>query len=1395
MGSNQQFKATGTFADGTTQDLTASVVWSSSSTSTATIDASGLATTVAAGSATITATYSSTSGQTTLTVTPATLVSISVTPSNPTFAAGTSVQFTATATYSDGTTQDITSSVTWSSSGPAVQIDSTGLATGESVGSGSITATLGSVSSTTNVSISPAKLTSLAISPTDPSIAAGTSQQFTITGYFSDGSQQDLTSQASWTSSSNAVSINSSGLATGNTTGSATISGSYGGSTASTTITITPATLVSITISPSNPSIAVGTSVQLHATGTYSDGSTQDLTSSLNWTSSSNGVVSVSSSGVATGVGQGNATITGTSGGVTKSISVAITSAELVSINVSPSSASIATGTTQQFTATGTFSDSTTQDLTSQVSWQSSSSAASISASGLATGASAGSATITATESGVTSNGATLTITSATLQSIAITPSNPTAAAGNTTQLTATGTYSDSSTQNLTSTVSWTSSNSSVASVSAAGVVKAVAPGTATITATDGSVSSSVTFTSSGPVLTSLTITPQSPSAPSGETVQLTVTGNFSDGSTQDETASATYSSSNGNVGSVNSAGLVTAGAQGTVTLTAAVGSINSSVSFTSSAPVLISIALTPSSPSIPAGETQQLAATGLYSDRTTQILTTIATWASSNTSAATVNSTGLVTTIKQGSTTISATYTGVSGSISVTVQAAALVGISISPDNPSQPAGSAQQFTATGTYSDGSTGDVTNSATWSSSDATVATIASNGVATTKKQGSTTIAASLNSFGDSTTLTVTAAQLESINVTPVATPDSYHANSRTVQIGEARAMAASDGTHTEGILNGVITTIALGTEQQFTATGTYTDGSTHDITQTATWTSTLSTVAQITDPGLALGTALGSTVINAAQDTVSGGTTLNVTPAILASISIVPVNPSAAAGTVVQFVATGVFTDGSTQDITATANWSSSSPTVATISSGGLATAIAAGTTTIECAQGSTNNSTTLTVTPASLVSISLSPASATIPKGLTQQFTVSGTYSDGSTHDLTASATFASSNTSVATISSSGLATANGAGTTNITAQVGTFTGSAALTVNPAQLLSITITPPTASIAAGTIQQFVAYGNYSDGTTPIITPLVSWTSSSPAIATIAATGTATALTVGSSTISATLGSATGTATLTVSPATLVSIAISPLAPTIPLGGSTQFSATGTFTDLSTQDLTSTVTWTSSLTSVAVITNGGLATSAGVGVTTITAKQGSVSGTAVMTVTAASLISISLSPSNVTCQVGNTTQLTALGLYTGNTQINISSLAAWSTTNPAVATVNSSGLVTCVGTGSATVQATLLVISGTTSVTVTAATLQSITVTAATSSPILGLLDQVTAIGHYSDGSTANITSSVTWTVSPALLATVTPTGGLIVVSLSGQVTVTATSGSVQGSTVVQGVL
>ena len=104
------------------------------------------------------------------------------------------------------------------------------------------------------------------------------------------------------------------------------------------------------------------------------------------------------------------------------------------------------------------------------------------------------------------------------------------------------------------------------------------------------------------------------------------------------------------------------------------------------------------------------------------------------------------------------------------------------------------------------------------------------------------------------------------------------------------------------------------------------------------------------------------------------------------SIAVTPVNPSIAVGAYQQFTATGTYSDGSHQDLTNSVIWTSSAPTIATISSGGLASGVAAGSTTIQASSGSINGSTSLTVT----AGFSVSPRASVLTFTQTQQFTAS---------------------------------------------------------------------------------------------------------------------------------------------------------------------------------------------------------------------------------------------------------------------------------------------------------------------------------------------------------------------------------------------------------------------
>jgi Protein of unknown function (DUF3443)/Bacterial Ig-like domain (group 2) len=161
--------------------------------------------------------------------------------------------------------------------------------------------------------------------------------------------------------------------------------------------------------------------------------------------------------------------------------------------------------------------------------------------------------------------------------------------------------------------------------------------------------------------------------------------------------------------------------------------------------------------------------------------------------------------------------------------------------------------------------------------------------------------------------------------------------------------------------------VAVGSTQQLTATGTYSNNTTQNLTALVTWTSTNAGVATISTTGLARGVATGTTTITAASGTVtSSPVTLTVTPAALSSIAVTPADPSIAVAGTVQFTATGTYTDGSTQNLTTAVTWSSLSSFTATISttagSNGLATGVNPGTTTIRAASGSIVGTTMLTV-------------------------------------------------------------------------------------------------------------------------------------------------------------------------------------------------------------------------------------------------------------------------------------------------------------------------------------------------------------------------------------------------------------------------------------------------
>jgi uncharacterized protein YjdB len=350
---------------------------------------------------------------------------------------------------------------------------------------------------------------------------------------------------------------------------------------------------------------------------------------------------------------------------------------------------------------------------------------------------------------------------SPTLASIVISPQNPSLRAGATQQLSAQGTDSSGHQTVITASVQWNSSNPAVATIASSGLLTAVSPGTANITASLNGVSATtkLTVVAATATVKAIAISPASPSLAAGATQQLSLTATYSDGSSGALTTGVTWTSSNTLVATVNAQGLVTAIAVGTSTITASAAGLTASAALSvNAAKTLSTIVVAPAAPSLVVGATQQFTATAHYSDNSTATVTSSVQWTSSSPSVATINAAGLASAVAAGSATIAATLNGVSGSASLTVTAPATVtSIAVTPATSTFAAGATQQFTATAQYSNDTSADVTSSATWKSSDTSVATVSAGGLATAENAGSATITASLNGVTGSASVTVSAA--------------------------------------------------------------------------------------------------------------------------------------------------------------------------------------------------------------------------------------------------------------------------------------------------------------------------------------------------------------------------------------------------------------------------------------------------------------------------------------------------------------------------------------------------------------------------------------------------------------------------------------------------------------
>ena len=439
------------------------------------------------------------------------------------------------------------------------------------------------------------------------------------------------------------------------------------------------------------------------------------------------------------------------------------------------------------------------------------------------------------------------------------------------------------------------------------------------------------------------------------------------------------------------------------------------------------------------------------------------------------------------------------------------------------------------------------------------------------------------------------------------------------------------------------------------------------------------------------------------------------------------------------------------------------------------------------------------------LTIVMLTPASPTVAAGGTVQ--LAATPRDQ--YDVAfpgTTTTFMSSNVLVATVNNTGLVTGVSSGTATITATSvsgsTSVTGTSIMTVTaPTPVLVLTnviITPPTSSIMTGETTQLSVSkvdqnGNPIDAT-------ITYTSSDISKATVNTTGLVTGVSAGTVTITASAvsgsKSVTGTSIVTVNAIpVLTNISVTPATSLIIPKGEQQLSVSTV--DQSGNTIAAALSFISSDTTIATVDfSTGLVTGVSDGVATITttAIKGStkITATSKITVKKTSILTIvMLTPASPTVAAGGTVQLAA----TPRDQYDVAfpgTTTTFMSSNVLVATVNNTGLVTGVSSGTATITATS--VSGSTSVTGTSIVeikplvLTSISVTPVTSSIIVGGTKQLNVITLDQFGS--SISSTLTFLSSNTSLAKVSSTGLVTGVS-DGIVTITATA--TNGATILTG--
>lgn len=535
----------------------------------------------------------------------------------------------------------------------------------------------------------------------------------------------------------------------------------------------------------------------------------------------------------------------------------------------------------------------------------------------------------------------------------------------------------------------------------------------------------------------------------------------------------------------------------------------------------------------------------------------------SSDTAIASVSSNGVINFISPGEVTITGSAQGFSASQTVEVVAPSITALSIGIESDKVSLGNTLQLTIQATLNNDTQTTEIEELTLNTSDETIATVNNNGLIETLSTGSFEVTATSGDISATKTITVTDAQLVSINV-------------------QLQRASIADGTQTTAI-----------------AIGTFTDKSKANLNPE--WTIDDASIASINDEGVITGNAPGEvTIIATSENIISNSVTLIVTNAVATGLIAEVSQSNVAVGLMLDLNAILTFSNNSTQ-IIENASWSIDDESLAKIITANNATKLIANATGVIAvtaeAQGFIDTI-NITITPAIAQSISITPTQITIPNGTSETIEVRAVFSDQTEQNITNDAILSIADTAIGVLSipQSGAVkfSATSEGQTSLIASYRGFNATIGIDVTAATPVNIVPIESTISIAAGLSEELSFIVNYSDGTTSSNIKGASWAVTKGSNAMLSADGGSTATissnSQGSIEVTATFAELSTTFIITITEAVPISLELN--IPTLYKGDERiQATAFANMSDGTQQNITNQVLWSSSNEAVATISN------------------------------------------------------------------------------------------------------------------------------------------------------------------------------------------------------------